>query len=138
MVRFVVVQAALEGGGSFGGLAGGLSDGLAGSGARTAAALRVPNAHKSAGGSPYPAARGVFLVFAIADHPWVDSANGAAVRIAMTVGARSSDTANTTPSAHDGASNATPPARWCSEFGVGSRFRTIVQPERETSNEIGL
>lgn len=28
------------------------------------------------------------LVFAIPDHPWVDSANGAAVRIAMTVGAR--------------------------------------------------
>lgn len=26
------------------------------------------------------------LIFAIADHPWVDSANGAAVRIAMTVG----------------------------------------------------
>lgn len=27
------------------------------------------------------------LVFAVADHPWVDSADGAAVRIAMTVGA---------------------------------------------------
>ncbi len=27
------------------------------------------------------------LVFAIPDHPWVDSADGAAVRIAMTVGA---------------------------------------------------
>ena len=27
------------------------------------------------------------LVFAVPDHPWVDSANGAAVRIAMTVGA---------------------------------------------------
>lgn len=31
------------------------------------------------------------LVFAIPDHPWVDSANGAAVRIAMTVGVRASD-----------------------------------------------
>ncbi len=30
--------------------------------------------------------KGVALSFAIADHPWVDSANGAAVRIAMTVG----------------------------------------------------
>lgn len=30
----------------------------------------------------------VHLPFAIADHPWVDGANGAAVRIAMTVGAR--------------------------------------------------
>ncbi len=30
--------------------------------------------------------KGVALSFAIPDHPWVDSANGAAVRIAMTVG----------------------------------------------------
>ena len=29
---------------------------------------------------------GLSLVFAIPDHPWVDSADGAAVRIAMTVG----------------------------------------------------
>lgn len=29
----------------------------------------------------------VSLAFAIPDHPWVDSADGAAVRIAMTVGA---------------------------------------------------
>ena len=32
--------------------------------------------------------KGVALTFAIPDHPWVDSANGAAVRIAMTVGAK--------------------------------------------------
>ena len=30
------------------------------------------------------------LTYAIPDHPWVDSANGAAVRIAMTVGTRTS------------------------------------------------
>jgi hypothetical protein len=30
---------------------------------------------------------GVSLVFAVPDHPWVDNANGAAVRIAMTVAA---------------------------------------------------
>jgi len=30
---------------------------------------------------------GVYLTFAIPDHPWVDTADGAAVRIAMTVGA---------------------------------------------------
>ncbi|MDO9360116.1 MAG: class I SAM-dependent DNA methyltransferase [Polaromonas sp.] len=35
--------------------------------------------------------KGVALTFAIADHPWVDSANGAAVRIAMTVGMRADD-----------------------------------------------
>lgn len=32
--------------------------------------------------------KGLRLSFAIPDHPWVDSANGAAVRIAMTVGER--------------------------------------------------
>lgn len=31
---------------------------------------------------------GVHLAFAIPDHPWVDSADGAAVRVAMSVGAR--------------------------------------------------
>ncbi len=36
--------------------------------------------------------KGLLLTYAIPDHPWVDSANGAAVRIAMTVGTR-----NTTP-----------------------------------------
>ncbi len=35
--------------------------------------------------------KGVALTFAIPDHPWVDSANGAAVRIAMTVGLRGDD-----------------------------------------------
>ena len=34
--------------------------------------------------------KGMALTFAIPDHPWVDSANGAAVRIAMTVAAASS------------------------------------------------
>ena len=36
--------------------------------------------------------KGVALIFAIPDHPWVDSANGAAVRIAMTIGNRASTT----------------------------------------------
>ena len=48
------------------------------------AALGVPvlgQAAASGGGG----AGAVSLVFAIPDHPWVDSANGAAVRIAMTV-----------------------------------------------------
>ena len=33
--------------------------------------------------------KGVSLAFAIPDHPWVDNADGAAVRIAMTVGTAS-------------------------------------------------
>ncbi len=32
--------------------------------------------------------KGLSLIYAIPDHPWVDSANGAAVRIAMTVGTK--------------------------------------------------
>ena len=32
--------------------------------------------------------QGISLAFAIPDHPWVDSADGAAVRIAMTLGVR--------------------------------------------------
>jgi hypothetical protein len=35
--------------------------------------------------------RGLSLVFAISDHPWVDSVDGAAVRVAMTVGAVSNE-----------------------------------------------
>jgi len=38
--------------------------------------------------------KGVALSYAIPDHPWVDSANGAAVRIAMTVGSRASSPAS--------------------------------------------
>ena len=38
--------------------------------------------------------KGVVLTFAIPDHPWVDSANGAAVRIAMTVGGRATTPAS--------------------------------------------
>lgn len=45
------------------------------------AALTSASAHGSPG-----AGAGLSLVFAIPDHPWVDSANGAAVRISMTVG----------------------------------------------------
>ncbi|MDD5324610.1 MAG: class I SAM-dependent DNA methyltransferase [Polaromonas sp.] len=78
-------------------------DGQAGSGARSAVDLMLSKAQKtkvsvetnlyssyvgtkSAPGRPHPTAGKVVLVFAIPDHPWVDNANGAAVRIAMTVG----------------------------------------------------
>ncbi len=77
-----VVQAALDG-----------SAGLAGSMERAwgnGGGLISPSASKSAPTAAprtLPAAGAVSLVFAIPDHPWVDSANGAAVRIAMTVGA---------------------------------------------------
>lgn len=74
---------------------------LAGAGAGNAGGLILSKAQKSAPGIPHPGASNkvgssalgipagsaISLVFAIADHPWVDSANGAAVRIAMTVGA---------------------------------------------------
>ncbi|HRK39669.1 MAG TPA: hypothetical protein PK347_14915, partial [Burkholderiaceae bacterium] len=55
-----------------------------------------------AGGQALQGVRTVHLAFAVPDHPWVDGANGAAVRIAMTVvapgageGARHSVTAET-------------------------------------------
>lgn len=48
-------------------------------------------------GRPFPKGRGkeqpLSLVFAIPDHPWVDAADGAAVRIAMTVADASKHTA---------------------------------------------
>ena len=78
---------------------------LAGSGSevRSASALILRNTQKSVTGRTHPTAGAlaagsqaertplqgaVSLVFAIADHPRVDSANGAAARIAMTVGER--------------------------------------------------
>jgi hypothetical protein len=36
------------------------------------------------------------LLFAIPDHPWVDTAEGAAVRIAMTVGTAGDSMSSTT------------------------------------------
>jgi len=45
--------------------------------------LAAKNAECVGRGSPVP----LHLAFAVPDHPWVDSADGAAVRIAMTVGA---------------------------------------------------
>jgi len=78
-----VVQAAMSGQSV---LPVSLASKLVGSGARSAGGLMLSKAQKSAPGKPHPTAGKVGLVFAIPDHPWVDSANGAAVRIAMTVG----------------------------------------------------
>lgn len=44
----------------------------------------LPNAQKSPPGFAPPSLKPISLVFAVPDHPWVDGANGAAVRIAMT------------------------------------------------------
>ncbi|OYY62925.1 MAG: hypothetical protein B7Y51_07325 [Burkholderiales bacterium 28-67-8] len=66
----------------------------AGGEAGQAVALMLPNTQKSGAGLPRPVAGKLSLVFAIPDHPWVDSSDGAAVRIAMTVGQRSSTNAS--------------------------------------------
>ena len=85
-----VVQAALEGSLVRSELDGTLhARRWAGSGERTAGVLMKHP--KSAPSSPHPTAGGLSLLFVIPDHPWVDSANGAAVRIAMTVAGRRSD-----------------------------------------------
>ncbi|MDO9115327.1 MAG: class I SAM-dependent DNA methyltransferase [Polaromonas sp.] len=52
---------------------------------------RVPTREKPSSVRAEPV-EALALAFAIPDHPWVDSANGAAVRIAMTVAMRGSDT----------------------------------------------
>ncbi len=62
----------------------------AGGGVGQAVTLMPRNTQKSGASLPRPAAGKLSLVFAIPDHPWVDSAQGAAVRIAMTVGAAAS------------------------------------------------
>ncbi|WP_413892154.1 class I SAM-dependent DNA methyltransferase [Candidatus Skiveiella danica] len=74
-----VVQAALDG-------VPVKAGGLVAAGAGHAGGLMLPNAQKSAPGTPRPGLQALSLIYAIPDHPWVDSANGAAVRIAMTVG----------------------------------------------------
>ena len=52
-----------------------------------AGGLMLPNAQKSAPGTPHSGLPALSLAFAIPDHPWVDGAGNANVRIAMTVGA---------------------------------------------------
>jgi len=89
-----VVQAALAG--SFvAGLPGGAVEGADGgraSGLMDKSAAGTPTIDAGAGGAGAKAGKSAglacgptHLCFAIPDHPWVDSANGAAVRIAMTV-----------------------------------------------------
>jgi hypothetical protein len=82
-----VVQAALDAGS---GLGAGAGSGAVGGGSGRGTAPALMQTQKSGGGRTPSTAVAVLplaLVFAIPDHPWVDSANGAAVRIAMTVGA---------------------------------------------------
>ncbi|MDP3821879.1 MAG: class I SAM-dependent DNA methyltransferase [Burkholderiales bacterium] len=62
-----------------------LSPGVAGGEAGQAVALMPRNTQKSGAGQPHLAAGNVSLVFAIADHPWIDNTAGAQVRVAFTV-----------------------------------------------------
>jgi hypothetical protein len=67
-----VVQAALDGE-------------VVSAGAGHAGGLMLPNAQKLAPGTPRSGLPALSLAFAIPDHPWVDGAGNADVRIAMTV-----------------------------------------------------
>ena len=99
-----IVQSALDGAlplsdvlsGNLSGPKAGVVAAVGGAGAGIAGGLMLSKAQKSAPGNTHPSAdvpvgspagkpAAVALVFAIPDHPWVDSADGAAVRIAMTV-----------------------------------------------------
>jgi hypothetical protein len=75
-----VVQAALDG--TMGNTDKAAVAGKAGD--HQAGGLMLPNAQKSPPSMALPSLIHLSLVFAVADHPWVDGANGAAVRIAMT------------------------------------------------------
>ena len=89
-----VVQAALTGASVSPSMAKGkLATAAGGAGAGMGGGLILSHAQKSAPTHAHPDADtgGLVLTFAIPDHPWVDSANGAAVRIAMTVAKRGSD-----------------------------------------------
>jgi hypothetical protein len=80
--------------------------GLAGTGPGTAGSLILASLAKSVAHGTQPGAGVASLAMAIPDHPWVDSANGAAVRIAMTVlapGSQAGDlltVTNETPGEH--------------------------------------
>jgi len=75
---------------------GAVGEAVGGTGAGIAGGLILSKAQKSAPGNTHPGAgrAALTLTFAIPDHPWVDSANGAAVRIAMTVAARAASAAH--------------------------------------------
>lgn len=70
--------------------------------------------------------RGVYLTFAIPDHPWIDAAQCAAVRIAMTVGA---------PPAEPMAEGAAQTERTAGEL---QRVRTETPDEATGENEVDL
>jgi hypothetical protein len=74
-----VVEAALSGAASI--------ESARGDGPGHGGALMPRSAQKSGAATPRPVPAKLRLAFAIPDHPWVDSAQGAAVRIAMSVGA---------------------------------------------------
>jgi hypothetical protein len=80
-----VVQAALDGA-TVAALPVRVAEAPVAAGAGHAGGLILPNAQKSAPGTPRPGFQALGLVYAIPDHPWVDGAGNADVRIAMTVG----------------------------------------------------
>ena len=66
-----------------------------------------------------PATNPIYLAFAIPDHPWVDNAQGAAVRIAMTVGAPGSGQGNLqTVVSEDSADADARPVEFASRHGL--------------------
>ena len=73
--------------------------------------------------------KGVALTFAIPDHPWVDSANGAAVRIAMTVANLGSD-----PSPKGAGSD----PNFADPSEKSARLLTVVSEETGEFGEVGV
>ena len=76
--------------------------------------------------------KGLALTFAIPDHPWVDSANGAAVRIAMTVAAASGSVARST------AALSASPVRAEPVEAIPARLLTVTQETTADYGEVNV
>lgn len=74
------------------------------------------------------------IVFAIPDHPWVDSTDGAAVRIAMTVGAACAFTPGSSPTGRGETGEPSPVGRGWRE-APGEGVLCTVTAEREGDGE---
>ena len=74
------------------------------------------------------------LAFAIPDHPWVDAADGAAVRIAMTVGTANPLTPGPSPEGRGETGSPSPSGRGWRE-ATGEGVLATVTAERESAGE---
>ena len=104
----------------------------AGGGSGQAGALMLRNTQKSGADLPRPTAAKLSLVFAIPDHPWVDTADGAAVRVAMSVCDMSAGpgTSLTVTSEREGSGDAPAVDFYVAQGFIGANLRIGIDPAR--------